>query len=86
MQLRRLAQVMRLHEQGRPVTLAMEQAGVAPYQAKGFEQQLRHLGRRRADRLYEWLLQVNAGLKGGSQLPARTLLERLVIQLARPRE
>jgi DNA polymerase-3 subunit delta len=85
MQLRRLAQVARLHQQGRSVPAALEEAGVLPYQAKGCEQQLRHLGLRRADRLYDWLLQVNSGLKGGSQLPARTLLERLVIQLARPR-
>jgi DNA polymerase-3 subunit delta len=83
MQLRRLAQVGRLQQQGRSLAAALEQAGVLPFQARGVEQQLRHLGRRRTDRLYDWLLQVNSGLKGGSQLPARTLLERLVIQLAR---
>jgi DNA polymerase-3 subunit delta len=82
-QLRRLAQVARLQQQGRSLAAALEQAGILPFQARGVEQQLRHLGRRRTDRLYDWLLQVNSGLKGGSQLPARTLLERLVIQLAR---
>jgi DNA polymerase-3 subunit delta len=86
MQLRRLAKVARLNQLGQPLAAAMAQAGVLPYQTRGCEQQLRHLGRRRTERLYDWLLQVNAGLKGGSQLPPRTLLERLVLQLARPRE
>jgi DNA polymerase-3 subunit delta len=86
-QLRRLAQVNRLHQQGQPLADAMAAAGVVqPFQARGLEQQLRHLGRRRADRLYDWLLQTNTGLKGRSTLPERTLLERLVIQLARRRE
>ena len=49
----------------------------------GLEQQLRHLGRRRLDRLYDWLLEADLGLKGSSQLPPRTLLERMVVQLAR---
>jgi DNA polymerase-3 subunit delta len=83
MQLRRLAQAARLHQQGTPLAAALEQAGVPPFGAKGAEQQLRHLGRRRADRLYDWLLEVDTGLKGGSPLPPRTLLERLVVRLAR---
>jgi DNA polymerase-3 subunit delta len=85
MQLRRLAQVARLNQQGKSLAAALKEAGVLPFQAKGCEQQLRHLGRRRTERLYDWLLQVNTGLRGGSQLPPRALLERLVIQLARPR-
>jgi DNA polymerase-3 subunit delta len=83
MQLRRLAQVARLQQQGLSLGAALDQAGVHTYQAKGVEQQLRHLGRRRTERLYDWLLRANTGLKGGSQLPPRALLERLVIQLAR---
>jgi DNA polymerase-3 subunit delta len=83
MQLRRLAQVARLQQQGQSLGAALDQAGVLPFQAKGVEQQLRHLGRRRTERLYDWLLKANSGMKGGSPLPPRTLLERLVIQLAR---
>jgi DNA polymerase-3 subunit delta len=83
MQLRRLAQVARLSEQGMPIVGAMNQAGVPPFAQKGCEQQLRHLGKERANRLYDWLLEVDLGLKGSSQLPARALLERLVVQLAR---
>jgi DNA polymerase-3 subunit delta len=84
LQLRRLAQAARLCEQGRPLSVALEQVGIPPYGRKGSEQQLRHLGRRRADRLYDWLLEVDLGLKGSSPLPPRTLLERLVVLLARP--
>jgi hypothetical protein len=33
--------------------------------------------------LYDWLLQIDLGLKGLSPLPPRTLFERLVVELAR---
>ena len=84
MQLRRLAQVARLSQQGKPLSAAMDQACVPPFVHRACEQQLRHLGRRRLDRLYDWLVDTDLGLKGSSQLPPRTLLERLVVQLARP--
>jgi DNA polymerase III subunit delta len=85
MQLRRLAQTARLHTQGEPLADALEHAGVPPFGRRNAEQQLRHLGRRRLDLIYDWLLEADLGLKGSSQLPPRTLLERLVVQLARTR-
>ena len=85
MQLRRLAQAARLHSQGESVTDALEHAGVPPFGRRSAEQQVRHLGRRRLDLIYDWLLETDLGLKGSSQLPPRTLLERLVVQLARGR-
>jgi DNA polymerase-3 subunit delta len=84
-QLRRLAQAARLNAQGEPLPSALERAGVPPFARRGAEQQLRHLGRRRLDLLYDWLLETDLGLKGSSQLPPRTLMERFVVQLARPR-
>jgi DNA polymerase-3 subunit delta len=84
MQLRRLAQAYRRTQSGASVSGALAEAGVLPFGIKSAEQQLRHLGGRRAGQLYEWLLEADLGLKGSSQLPPRTLLERLVIQLARP--
>jgi DNA polymerase-3 subunit delta len=84
MQLRRLAQAARLTAQGAALPAALEQVGVPPFGRAGAEKQMRWLGRRRLNRLYEWLLQTDLGLKGMSQLPPRTLLERLVVQLARP--
>jgi DNA polymerase-3 subunit delta len=84
MQLRRLAQAYRLTQNGTSLSGALAEAGVLPFGIKSAEQQLRHLGRRRAERLYDWLLETDLGLKGSSQLPPRNLLERLVVQLARP--
>jgi DNA polymerase-3 subunit delta len=83
MQLRRLAQAYRLTQQGRPLGAALVEAGVPQFAVKGAEQQLRHLGRRRADHLYDWLLETDLGLKGGSTLPPRVQLERLLVRLAR---
>jgi DNA polymerase-3 subunit delta len=80
-----LAQAARLHSQGESVPDALEHAGVPPFGRRSAEQQVRHLGRRRLDLIYDWLLETDLGLKGGSQLPPRTLLERLVVQLARKR-
>jgi DNA polymerase-3 subunit delta len=86
LQLRRLAQATRLCEQRRPLSVALEQVGIPPFGRKSGEQLLRHLGRRRADRLFDCLLEMDLGLKGSSPLPARMLLERLVVQLARKNE
>jgi DNA polymerase-3 subunit delta len=83
LQLRRLAQAARLNQLGQPLTSALDRAGVPPFAHRACEQQLRNLGRHGADRLYDWLLESDLGLKGSSQLPPRTLLERLVVQLAR---
>jgi DNA polymerase-3 subunit delta len=86
LQLRRLAQAGRLHAQGVSLGESLEQAGVPPFARRQAEQQMRHLGRRRLDSLYDWLLQADAGIKGASPLPPRTLMERLVVQLARGRQ
>jgi DNA polymerase-3 subunit delta len=85
-QLRGLAKAGRLSQQGVPLARATERAGFPPFKRTEVEQQMRHLGRRRLSRLYEWLLEANSGLKGGSQLPDRTILERLVVQLARDKD
>jgi DNA polymerase-3 subunit delta len=83
-QLRPLVQAYRLNQQGASLPTALEEAGVPPFRIRSAEQQLKHLGRRRLDRVYDWLLETDLGLKGSSQLPPRTLLERFVVQLARP--
>lgn len=82
-QLRRLAVATRLSAQGQTVGTALAQAGIQPYFANAAEAQMRHLGRRRLDQLFDWLLQMNMDLRGGSQLPARTLFERFLLRLAR---
>jgi DNA polymerase-3 subunit delta len=81
--LRKLAQAARLAMQGRPMGAALAQAGIPPFAVQGCEQQLKHLTRQRASQLFDWLLETDLGLKGGSQLPERLVLERLVVRLAR---
>jgi DNA polymerase-3 subunit delta len=83
MQLRRLAQAARLSSQGVRLGEAFDRVGVPAWPAarQSCEQQLRRIGRRKAARIFDWLLEVDLGLKGSSQLPPRTLLERLVVRL-----
>jgi DNA polymerase-3 subunit delta len=83
-QLRRVVQVARLAARGRPLGDALAQAGLPPFKAREIEQLLRHLGRQRIDQMYDWLLETDLGMKGGSELPPRVILERLVIRLAMP--
>lgn len=86
LQLRRLAGAARLHQQQKlPVPAALDRLGVPPFAQKGCEQQMRHLGLRRLDRLHDWLLELDLGLKGSSQLPPRVQLERLVVKLSSKR-
>jgi DNA polymerase-3 subunit delta len=86
MQMRRLAAAHRLTQQGKSLSAALEQLGVNAWAQRGCEQLLRHLGPRRAGQLLGWLVEADLGLKGSSQLPPRTLLERLVVRLARKSE
>ena len=87
-QLRKLAAVGRLAAEGMALGSAMDAAKVPGWDKArmSFERQLRHLGRRRLERLTEWLTDINLGLKGGNPLPERVQVERLVVMLARPRE
>jgi DNA polymerase-3 subunit delta len=83
MQLRRLAQAARLvATQGTGLSAAIAAAGVPPFAAKGAEAQLRHLGRKRALKLYHWLLELNLDLRGNSPLGETALLERFLLRLA----
>jgi DNA polymerase III subunit delta len=85
-QLRKLAQATRLSAQGVSLGAALAQVGVPPFATRSAEEQMRHLGRRRLDRLYDWLLQMNMDMRGGSALPPRTLFERFLLKLARKNE
>ena len=67
------------------MTAALAEAGVPPFARDGVERQLKHLGRRRLARLYDWMVETDLALKSSGSLPPRVLLERLVVRLARPR-
>lgn len=89
--LRRFATATRLIEQteagGGRVNLrqALETAGVKAFVMQKNEAQLRRLGRHRAGRLHQWLLDADLALKGSNSSPARarTLLEQLVVRLGK---
>ncbi len=82
-QMRLLARAARLHSQGKPLPAALAEVGVNQWRADKVQAQMRHLGRRRLARLYDWLLEMDLGMKGGSQLPEKVLFERLIVRLAR---
>jgi DNA polymerase III subunit delta len=84
-QLRQLGQVNSSLRSGLSPTAAMDRAEVKPFTRGRVDALLRHLGRRRLDMVYDWLLEADLGMKGSSQLPSQVVLERLVLKLARPR-
>lgn len=65
---------------------ACQRAGIYPAAVEKTGRQHAHLGPGRVDRLPALLLQADLDLKGDSQLPPRVILERLLVQLARPRQ
>lgn len=82
-QLQRLAKVGRLTRQGQSPASAFDETGVPPFARAGLEQQLRHLGKLRIAKLYDWLVETDVAMKSTDDLPPRVLLERLVVRLAR---
>lgn len=65
-----------------PLRQVLEQVGFKSFVVQKAEQQLRQIGRQRARQLDRWLLEADRDLKGGSQLPPRIVLERLIARLA----
>ena len=86
-QLRKLGTVSRLYQHGASVDEAMDKAGIPKYPMArdAMRKQLKHLGRGRLDKLFDWLLELDQGMKGGNPLPDRVQMERLIVRLARPR-
>jgi DNA polymerase-3 subunit delta len=86
-QLRKMGMAARLNKLGTPLDEAMDRAGVAkwPQARDSARKQMKHLGWNRLDKLYDWLVELDLGLKGGSPLPDKLLLERLIVRMARAR-
>lgn len=91
--LRRFAAATRLLAQaeaaGRtlpPLKSALAEVGIKGFALGKAEAQLRQVGRQRAAQLWNWLLQADAALKGGSSAPprARLVLESLIARLSAP--
>ena len=86
-QLRKLARAARMYKQGVAYDEALNRAGVPtwPQARESARKQMKHLGGDRLYKLYDWLLETDSGPKGGSPLPDRSQMERLVVRLARAR-
>jgi DNA polymerase-3 subunit delta len=80
-QLRKLPQAVTFTKDGVSLHEALQLAGVSSFNLRTAEQQIRRLGRQRVERIYDWLLELDSGLKGASELPPRLQLERLVVRL-----
>jgi DNA polymerase-3 subunit delta len=65
---------------------ACASAGIPPFAVAQTGRQHAHLGPARVDRLPAMLLKAELDMKGSSMLPPRAVLERLVVELASPRE
>jgi DNA polymerase-3 subunit delta len=61
---------------------AMRQAGVFPMAIAPGQTYLRRLGRAKAERILQCLLQTDSGIKGANPLPERLQLERLLLELS----
>jgi DNA polymerase-3 subunit delta len=85
------ASLRKLHHAGmlrlakRDARDACRAAGIPPFAVETALRQHTHLGPARVAGLPNRLLRADLDLKGGSQLPPRVVLERLVVDLARPR-
>jgi DNA polymerase-3 subunit delta len=86
-QLRRLGMAARLNKRGVPLDDAMDRAGIAkwPQGRDSARKQMRHLGWNRLDKLFDWLVEIDQGMKGGSPLPDKLLFERFIVRMARTR-
>ncbi len=84
--------LMKIYQAGRLRRLkvdlreACSASGIPPGAVETTRQQHAHLGPSRVDRLPGILLQADLDLKGSSTLPPRVVLERLVVELASPRQ
>jgi len=92
--LRRFAAATRVYQEAerarRRILLrdALIQAGIPHWNKEGLERaesQLKQLGRGRAGRIYQWLLETDLALKGSHSNPhrARFILEQLFLRMAK---
>lgn len=79
------ARAVELTRQGLATNEALLAAGAKPFNAGPLANYLKRIGRARAERIANFLLEADADLKGGSTLPGRVVLERLFLKLCGPR-
>ena len=79
---RKLAQATEIARQRGQLNAALREAGVFPRDIAPSANYLRRIGRPNAENLYDWLLQADSNLKGGSRVSDRVKLEHLLVQLS----
>ncbi|MBJ7496634.1 MAG: DNA polymerase III subunit delta [Gemmataceae bacterium] len=79
--LRKLAYAGRFAMQDKPMAFALEKAGFFSFTKTSAEAQLRRIGRKKINKILTWLIETDTGMKGGSQIPPKTLMERLLAML-----
>ena len=82
-QLRKLTRAAREAVAGATLDDAIRSAGIPPFAVQKSAAQLRRLGRERMAGLYRRLLRADLDIKGGTALAPRTVLERMLLDLAR---
>ncbi|MCA9039430.1 MAG: DNA polymerase III subunit delta [Planctomycetaceae bacterium] len=78
---KKLVHATELSRHGLPLPDALRKAGVFPRDINAASTYLRRIGRPRAERILQLLLQVDSDLKGGSRLSERIQIERLLLRL-----
>ena len=79
---RKLARTTELASQGIGLQSALRQAGVFPNDVEDCGKYLRRMGRPKAERIADHMLNTESGLKGASRLPDRIQIERLLLSLS----
>jgi DNA polymerase-3 subunit delta len=83
--LRKVHHAGELRKARKNLSQACQEAGIPPFAVELTQRQHAHLGPTRVARLPELLIRADLDLKGSTQLPPRVVLERLLVDLSRPR-
>jgi DNA polymerase III subunit delta len=79
---RKFAEATERSRTGQPLRVALKESGVFPRDIDEAEKYLRRIGRPRAEQILERLARTDYGMKGGSRMPERLQMERLLLALA----
>ena len=79
---RPIAKATELSRQGTQLNEALAQAGTKPFVIAPTAAYLKRITRRRAEQIYDWLLEADIGTKGASPLPEQIQAELLLLKLA----
>ena len=79
---RKLAEATEIARQTRDLNGALRSAGVFPAAIGPSEQYLKRIGFDKASRIFQWLIEADSNMKGGSRVDAKVQLESLFVKLA----